>query len=127
MESLPRPFTITVDGKNVAPPVDDGEDRIHAETGPEAAVFTLKNCRLESEGWSLGRFQIEDMSLLPKRVYWFKPGIPGQDDAIQPVFAEKNGDSFVLKFGGQPLVAMSDRLFAPLLDQPQQTVEINLQ
>lgn len=132
MESLPRPFTITVDGQKVAPPVENGDDRIHATTGNDAAIFTLNDCHLQSNGWFLGRFQVEDRSLLPKRVYWFKAG---QEDSIQPVFAVEEGDSVVLKFAGtyvgdfvrfctltlnspgSPLVAIDTRLFATLLDR----------
>lgn len=131
MESLTRPFTITVDGQKVAPPVENGDGRIHAATGNDAAVFTLNDCHLHSNGWFLGRFQVEDRSLLPKRIYWFKAG---QEDSIQPVFAVEEGDSVVLKFTGtyvrgfvqfcmltskspgSPLVAIDNRLFATLLD-----------
>ncbi|KAJ4177524.1 hypothetical protein NW767_010148 [Fusarium falciforme] len=124
MNSLPRPFTITVDGQKVAPPVENGDDRIHATTGNDAAVFTLNDCHLKSNGWFLGRYQVEDRSLLPKRVYWFQAG---QEDRIQPVFAVEEGDSVVLKFGGSPLVAIESLLFATLLDEPKQKVEINYQ
>ncbi|KAI8650020.1 hypothetical protein LRP88_11340 [Fusarium phalaenopsidis] len=124
MESLPRPFTITVGGQKVAPPVENGDDRIHATTGNDAAVFTLNDCHLRSNGWFLGRYQVEDRSLLPKRVYWFRAG---QEDRIQPVFAAEEGDSVVLKFGGSPLVAIESLLFATLLDEPKQKVEINYQ
>ncbi|RSL83720.1 hypothetical protein BHE90_000369 [Fusarium euwallaceae] len=124
MDSLPRPFTITVDGQKVAPPVENGDDRIHAATGSDAAVFTLNDCHLQSNGWFLGRYQVEDRSLLPKRVYWFKAG---QEDRIQPVFAVEEEGSIVLKFGGSPLVAIDALLFATLLGEPQQKVEINYQ
>ncbi|RSL60495.1 hypothetical protein CEP54_006730 [Fusarium duplospermum] len=124
MDSLPRPFTITVNGQKVAPPVENGDDRIHAATGSDEAVFTLKECHLQSNGWFLGRWQIEDRSLLPKRIYWFKAG---QEDRIQPVFAVEEGDSVVLKFGGSPLVEIDAHLFATLLDEPRQKVEIHYQ
>lgn len=97
MESLPKSFTITVDGQKVAPPVENGDDQIHATTGNDAAVFTLNDGHLHSNGWLLGRYVVEDRSLLPKRVCWFRAG---QDNVIQPVHTKEEEGSVVLKFGG---------------------------
>ncbi|KPM36928.1 hypothetical protein AK830_g9639 [Neonectria ditissima] len=147
MNSIEIPFTIFVDGKPVGFPAED-EDRFQARAGPQPAVFSLRDGRLQSQGWFLGRSVIEDMSLMPKRVYWFKVG-SGQEDAIQRVDAFPNGGSFDLKFAGRfhmnrdldvrfsfdtdgidvgaPLVIVDGNLFAALLPEPQQPVQIRLQ
>lgn len=131
MAFIPTPFTITVDGKPVGNPEGD-EDRIQAKAGSQPAVFSLREGRLQSGNWFLGRSAIEDLSLMPKRVYWFKVG-SGQDDAIRRVDARPNRGSYELQFEGRlrldeapgfhadgvdvgaPLVILDGNLFATLL------------
>ncbi|KAJ5677921.1 uncharacterized protein N7477_003554 [Penicillium maclennaniae] len=99
MESLDRPFTIQIDDEYVTRVEDDSEYPTHASVGSEPAVFTLKNSVLECDGWYLGRHVIEDRSLMPKRILWFKVG--EQDPGIiQPTLAEPEGDSYKLVLGG---------------------------
>ncbi|KAJ3546157.1 hypothetical protein NM208_g2141 [Fusarium decemcellulare] len=125
MESIDGSFTIRVDGKNISHPSGGShEPRIPAQPGSEPAVFNLRNCHLESGDWVLGRFQVEDLSLRPKHVYWFKKD---QAHGVQPVFAVPNGSSFDLKFAGASLAIIDDKLYSPLLDEPRQPVEIKMQ
>jgi hypothetical protein len=101
MDTLPSPFSIEVNGKPIARIGDSASTRTQAkvESGSDAAVFELKNGRLGCGGWLLGRNLTEDRSMLPKQVLWFKMA-EEQERTIQPVTAEKDGDTFVLRFGG---------------------------
>ncbi|KAK7429444.1 hypothetical protein QQZ08_004036 [Neonectria magnoliae] len=125
MASIDRDFTIIVDGQPISNPRGD-DDRIHAEAGSDAAVFSLRDSRLQSGDWFLGRFAIEDRSLMPKRVYWFKAG-SDEEHNIQPVHARQKGESYELRFSDAPLVILDGKLFATLLDEPRQPVQIKLQ
>lgn len=102
MDTLPAPFSIEINGKPIAKISDSKATRTQAkvETGAEAAVFELKKGRLSCSGWMLGRNTTEDRSMLPKKVLWFKMS-EDQEQRIQPVAAEKEGDSYVLKFAGR--------------------------
>lgn len=97
MDSLPAPFTIEIDGRPVAKPQADTQDRTHAKTGSEPAVFELKDKRLQSNGHVLARALAEDRSLMPKMVFWFKA-----DTAmpIHDVVATQDGESYKLEFSG---------------------------
>jgi hypothetical protein len=101
MDSLPSPFSIEVNGKPIAKIGDSEASKTQAkvEAGAEAAVFELKNGRLGCGGWMLGRNLTEDRSMLPKKVMWFKMS-EDEERSIQPVAAEKEGGSYVLRFGG---------------------------
>jgi len=101
MDTILSPFSIEISGKPIAK-IDDSEatkTQAKVGTSAEAAVFELKNGRLGCGGWMLGRNTTEDRSMLPKKVLWFKMS-EDQEERIQPVAAEKEGDSYVLKFGG---------------------------
>ncbi|KAJ5691426.1 hypothetical protein N7488_012161 [Penicillium malachiteum] len=102
MSSIKRSFQIKINDQAVAPVDDNGEDQIQASFGPDAAVFTLTDGRLESNGWYLGRYLVEDRSLLPKRVYWFRKGSGVEPDWIHLVSAEPSGTSYSLLFSGDP-------------------------
>jgi hypothetical protein len=104
MDSLPGPFTIEIDGKPISKvngPLDEetfgGQTCKHAKTGSEPAVFELKECRLISDGLVLSRGMVEDRSLMPKRVLWFKA-----DEHPDPhrVIAHKNGNDYLLQMSG---------------------------
>ncbi|KAF4974099.1 hypothetical protein FZEAL_8972 [Fusarium zealandicum] len=69
---------------------------------------------------------VEDLTLLPKRVYWFKKG-SGEEQAVRPVNAEQFGGAYKLNFTGASLAFIDGHLFAPLLPEPEQPVEIKLQ
>jgi hypothetical protein len=99
MDSLPSSFTIVLDGSPVAKVAADSEDHVQAQLGEEAAVFTLKDGRLECDGWALGRNITENRSFLPKKVLWFKSNEENAN-VVQPVTAHEDGDSFKLKFAG---------------------------
>lgn len=97
MDSLPVPFSIEIDGKPVAKVADDAQDRSQAKLGSDAAVFHLKDSRLECGEWVLGRNVTEDRSLLPKKVSWYKAS-NDISKLVQPVKASKEGDSYLLDF-----------------------------
>lgn len=100
MSSLGKPFTIEIDGAPVVKLTDQIQERTQAQVSDSgaAAVFTLKDDRISSDGHVLGRYTIENRSLMPKEVFWF----PKSDGATrsQAVSVEKSGDSYKLRFGG---------------------------
>ena len=99
METLSKPFTIQINDKYVAPIGSDAEDGVQAKVGSEAATFTLKEGRLVSGDWILGRNLAEDRSMGPKKVSWFK----NNDNSAQRVYmvkAHEEEGSNKLKFGG---------------------------
>jgi hypothetical protein len=98
MDSLPSPFTIEIDGKPVTAVPAGAEDRTQATIGTDAAVFELKNSRLQSDGWILARSRVEDRSALPKMVLWFKAD---SDLPVHAVTATQDGDEYQLKFSSQ--------------------------
>jgi hypothetical protein len=98
MDSLPSPFTIELDGSPITSVDAGAEDRTQAKTGTGAAVFELKNKRLQCDGWILARSRIEDRSALPKQVMWFKAD---SDLPVHPVTATKDGDAYQLKFNSK--------------------------
>jgi hypothetical protein len=95
MDSLPSSFTIEIDGKPITTVAAGAEDKTQAKTGTDAAVFELKNSRLQSDGWILARSRVEDRSALPKQVLWFQADT---DVPIHVVTATQDGDSYQLKF-----------------------------
>lgn len=102
MDSLPGPFTIEINGKPISKlsgPLDESSAGPckHAETGSEPAVFELSENRLMSNGHMLTRYMVEDMSLMPKRVYWFRAD---DHDTKYRVVAKKNGDGYSLTMSG---------------------------
>jgi hypothetical protein len=114
MENLDSPFTIELDGSPITNTGSDATDKTQAKIGSEAAVFTLKDGRLQQGDWVLGRNKTENRSLLPKEVYWFKSSA---DDGqrIKPVAAHRDGEVIQLKFGGALLMLEDDRIFADLI------------
>jgi hypothetical protein len=98
MDSLPSPFTIEIDGSPITKAADGAEDRTQAKTGTDAAVFELKNSRLQCDDWILARSQAEDRSALPKQVMWFKAD---SDVHIHAVTATQNGDEYQLHFNSK--------------------------
>lgn len=98
MDSLPAPFTIEINGSPIAKVDANAEDRTHAKTGKEAAVFELKDSRLQCNGHILGRSLVEDRSFLPKQVWWFKADT---DMPVQKVTASQDGESYQLKFASK--------------------------
>lgn len=100
MEKVNGSFTIQINDQPVCLVEDSSEPRIHASLGTSPAVFSLIDGRLESGDWILGRFLVEDRSLNPKKVFWFKK----QDTdlkLVQKTLAVPNGDSLVLVFAGK--------------------------
>ncbi|KAF2271137.1 hypothetical protein CC78DRAFT_538812 [Lojkania enalia] len=125
MQSLDSSFIIEVDGKPIAKVSDNNEDRIQAKTGSEAALFTLKDGRLYSDDWILGRAMMEDRSLLPKPVLWFKSSADSQK-LVQPVTAHQNGDSYQIKFADACLIAEDGNVFADLQGGEASTVTVQM-
>jgi hypothetical protein len=98
--SLPRRFSISIDGKPVAMPKGDPMERPQAQAvnrGEEPAVFQIENDHLVSGPFVMGRQYMEDRSLMPKRVVWcFKD----QMNSMQPVQVEQHGDSPHISLNG---------------------------
>lgn len=114
MDGLDKPFTIELNGSPITNVGDGAEDKTQAVTGPEAAVFTLKNGFLQHDGWVLGRNLTENRSMLPKEVYWFKSA-EDNERRVQRVAAHQEGDTISLKFGGAPLMLEEDKIFTDLM------------
>lgn len=107
--SLPSRFSIYIDGRPVAIPQEPQENHhpiFDAQAGnPGAgtppAVFEVQEgqggIQLVSGSYALGRFQVEDMSLMPKRVGWCK-----RDEAqmLQPIHVRNEGNGPELSFSG---------------------------
>ncbi|KAJ5281874.1 hypothetical protein N7478_007246 [Penicillium angulare] len=125
MTSIEGAFTIKVDGQTVSNAEDNGEGKIQASFGSEPATFTLIDGRLESNGCYLSRALVEDRSLLPKRVYWFRKE-EGNASAIHVVTAKPNGTTCSLLFSGAPLMSSNNLLFADLMQDQGASVEITM-
>lgn len=113
MDSLPAPFTIEIDGTPIAKAPADAADRTQAHIGTEpAAVFELKDKRLQSDGHILARALSEDRSFSPKKVMWFKA------DTTVPVYdvvAAQDGEDYSLQFSGTLLLLLWSCLLVHLL------------
>ncbi|KAF2791176.1 hypothetical protein K505DRAFT_327055 [Melanomma pulvis-pyrius CBS 109.77] len=120
MDSLSSSFTIEVNGRPIANVGDGAEDPIQAKTGSEAAVFTLKDGRLQCGDWLLGRSVTEDRSFLPKQVLWFKSN-KDSDRRVRPVTASENGGSYQLRFANARLIAEDGNIFADLQEGDEQS------
>jgi hypothetical protein len=104
MDSLPRPFIIEIDGKPI-PKANDplsetdygGPTGEHAKIVSEPAVFELHGHCLICDGLVLSRYPIEDLSLMPKKVYWSKAN---EYPDHHRIFAEKKGDGYSLTMSG---------------------------
>lgn len=114
MDSLDSPFTIELNGSPIANVGNNAEDKTQAKIGSEAAIFTLKDGRLQYGDWILGRNKTENRSMLPKEVYWFKSGAD-DEKRVKPVAAHQDGDSIQLKFGGSSLMLEDGNIFTDLL------------
>ncbi|KAG5660052.1 hypothetical protein KAF25_003574 [Fusarium avenaceum] len=131
--SLPNRFIIFIDGRPVVSPENHGdrEEYFQAEAGgphpgPPPAVFEVRpvpgGLNLVSGEYALGRHQVEDRSLMPKRVGWCKRD---HSQMLQPVQVRPGNDGLELSFSGAKLAVIENKLFTPLLDHEQsQRVEI---
>jgi hypothetical protein len=113
MESLSQPFTMQINGRPIAPVDPNADNVVQAQLGSEAATFELKNGRLISGDWVLGRNLTEDRSMGPKKVSWFKDGTEPAT-RLHPVTAYEEGGDHKLKFGGGSLVAEDGSVFVDL-------------
>ena len=109
MDSLPSTLIIEIDGRPISKvngPMDewDGQSCKLVEGGSESAVFELRGSRLMSEGHILSRHFVEDLSLRPKRVLWFKPENRYNEHRV---VAEKDGDDYSLTISGRVLYSSS--------------------
>ncbi|KAF5574206.1 hypothetical protein FPANT_11884 [Fusarium pseudoanthophilum] len=119
--SIPGRFMIIVDGKPVGNPRDNGEPMIQAQPGDPAAIFELRDGRLFSGEWALGRLNFEDRSMMPKRVLWRKRD---EVEELQPVQVEEYGGPPELKFSGAGLAFIQDKLYAPIIEGESQPMQI---
>lgn len=99
MESLDKPFTIHINGKPVAAVDSNADSGVQAQLGSDAATFTLKEGRLVSGDWILGRNLTEDRSMGPKKLAWFKEGTEPAT-RLHAVTAYEEGGEHKLKIGG---------------------------
>ncbi|KAK7190369.1 hypothetical protein DPSP01_011552 [Paraphaeosphaeria sporulosa] len=126
MESLSQPFTIKINGKPVAPVDPKADNVVQAQLGSEAATFELKNGRLVSGDWILGRNLTEDRSMAPKKVSWFKDGTEPAT-RLHPVTAFEEGGEHKLKFGGGSLIAEDGGVFVDLFGGEEAVAALQLQ
>jgi len=99
MENLSAPFTIQINGRPVAAVDTNVGDGSQAQLGSEPATFVLKDGRLVSGEWILGRNLTEDRSMMPKKISWFKDGTEAAKK-LHVVTAHEDGETHRLKFGG---------------------------
>ncbi|KAL4731596.1 hypothetical protein ACLX1H_000571 [Fusarium chlamydosporum] len=126
-DALPRRFSISIDGKPVAMPKGQIEEQTQAQAvgfgnddGP--AIFEIQDEHLVSGPFVMGRFFVEDRSLMPKRVSWFNRE---RMDQVQPVHVEfgEKGPEIKLRDGGWAY--RDGQVISPLLpDMMSQNVEI---
>ncbi|KAJ4349940.1 uncharacterized protein N0V89_008560 [Didymosphaeria variabile] len=126
MDTLSDSFTIQVNGTPIAKAEPDAEDRLQATTGPDAAVFTLKDGRLQSGDRLLARATREDRSFLPKPVRWFKIGAEGDKLPVHPVTAHKEGSSYKIKFANAGLIAEDGNVLADLAGETPSEVVVKM-
>ncbi|KAJ5679116.1 hypothetical protein N7462_007360 [Penicillium macrosclerotiorum] len=100
MDSIEGRFTIMVNGLAVTTAEDNADPKVHAAVGRDPAIFTLTRGRLESGDWILGRSLIEDRSLLPKGIYWFKK-TSTDVELVQQSTAIPEAGSYKLMFAGK--------------------------
>ncbi|KAF2024015.1 hypothetical protein EK21DRAFT_118212 [Setomelanomma holmii] len=133
MDSLDSPFVIEINGKPVAKISNETPTKTQAkiEAGADAAVLTLKEGRLQSGDWLLGRNKTENRSMLPKQVLWFKLGedgvTPDNTSQVLPVEAHKDGEEYKLTFKGAPLTEAEGNVFADIMGESQASVVIKFQ
>ncbi|KAF2018273.1 hypothetical protein BU24DRAFT_421262 [Aaosphaeria arxii CBS 175.79] len=126
MHSLSSSFTIEVGGKPIASVGEGTADKTQAKVGTEGALFTLKDGRLQSGDWILGRNITEDRSLLPKQLLWFK-STEESNKQVQPVAIQQEGDSFQITFANAPLVVEEDHVFADIQSEDHSNVAVKIQ
>ncbi|KAF2851731.1 hypothetical protein T440DRAFT_467518 [Plenodomus tracheiphilus IPT5] len=114
MDSLDFSFKIEIDGQAIAEIGASEQSLTQAVVGSHAAVFTLHEGRLRCGEWILARKWIENRSMGPKQVLWFKVGTESEEQA-QPVTAQKEGEDYQIKFSNAALIAQEGKVFADLL------------
>jgi hypothetical protein len=97
MDSIPSTFTIEIDGKPLARIDQGADDGTQAKLGKDAAVFSLKNSRLQCGDWIMGRNLRENRSYGPKKVAWYKANSENEKQ-VQLVTAKKEGEAYHLMF-----------------------------
>jgi hypothetical protein len=97
MDAIPSPFTIEIDGKPVAKLAENAEEYSQAKVGKDAAVFNLKDKRLQCGEWVMGRDLTENRSFGPKKVSWYKASAENEG-RVQHVTAKKEGGAYQLVF-----------------------------
>ncbi|KAF4552573.1 Hypothetical protein D9617_9g023620 [Elsinoe fawcettii] len=126
MEGLASSFTITVDGAPISQVGETADTKAPAKAGGEAATFTLKDGRLYSGDWVLGRATTENRSLLPKPVMWFKAGADVEKQ-VQPVTLRQNGDNHEISFANARLITEDGNVFASHSDDSESSfVKVDL-
>ncbi|KAL6916846.1 hypothetical protein ACHAPO_006805 [Fusarium lateritium] len=124
--SLPRRFSISIDGKPVGMPRENPEQMPLAKAadyGDQPAVFEIRDDHLVSGPLAMGRRNMEDRSMRPKNVVWCTMD---QMYELQPVHVEDRGNGPELSFSGCKLALVEGQIVCPLFPgmTPDQRVEI---
>jgi hypothetical protein len=102
MDGISSPFTIQINGKPVAKLDGKAEEYSQAKVGKDAAVFSLKDKRLQCGEWVMGRDLTENRSFGPKKVSWYRASAENEG-RVQPVTAKKEGGAYELVFTSMSL------------------------
>ncbi|RBR08528.1 uncharacterized protein FIESC28_10218 [Fusarium coffeatum] len=126
--NLPRRFSISIDGKPVAMPEGQVEERSQAFSvengGGRPAIFEIQDDHLVSGDLVLGRSMVEPMIAAPKPVIWCHKENMRQ---LQPVQVENRGNGPEIRFRGEKLAYMSGLLCSPMFHDEEfnsQKVEV---
>jgi hypothetical protein len=102
MDGISSPFTIQINGKPVAKLDGNAEEYSQTKVGKDAAVFSLKDKRLQCGEWVMGRDLTENRSFGPKKVSWYRASAENEG-RVQPVTAKKEGGAYELVFTSMSL------------------------
>ncbi|CEF78122.1 unnamed protein product [Fusarium graminearum] len=118
--SFPRRFSISIDGRPVGMPKDDPAARPQAHAADmhdRPAIFEIQGDHLTCGSLVMGRQNMEDRSLMPKRVVWCPMD---QMDQIQPVRIQDRGNGPELDLNGGRLAFVNNgQLVSPLVPENQ--------
>ncbi|GKU05499.1 hypothetical protein FLAG1_08615 [Fusarium langsethiae] len=125
--SFPRRFSITIDGKPVGMPRQNPAEltQAHAcDMGDRPAVFEIEDEHLVSGPFVMGRHNMEDRSLMPKRVVWCTRN---QMHQVQPVRIEDRGKGPELSLNGGRLAYINNgELVSPLIPDMMQDQRVEI-
>ncbi|CAF3498486.1 unnamed protein product [Fusarium graminearum] len=125
--SFPRRFSISIDGRPVGMPKDDPAARPQAHAADmhdRPAIFEIQGDHLTCGSLVMGRQNMEDRSLMPKRVVWCPMD---QMDQIQPVRIQDRGNGPELDLNGGRLAFVNNgQLVSPLVPDMTENQRVEL-